>query len=561
MQNKFYQKHFFLMAIFLGLLFVNLKAQIRISAANYPGIVEFSGSQNSTNGLIYEVLPGPAVINPAMNPTPFSDNISMTSGSYSITVSDVVDVDSPDSEDAVTDVSILFTGNNGQQYKIDNINIIHKPDGAGDHTFYGGVGLNKVMHGNSGIGIGLMPKMMAYITLWGVVDLKDAVMDTVIASNRIIHMMVATNVRDGALMMDTTVVGDGSDYNIRNAQTHIILPPQDMAGNMSPIPGTDHGFIHMMFEQSILENANKDWTKVYEVLPGPAAMNLALNPTPFSDRISIGAGSYSIGVMDIDEVDSPESKDSVIAVDIRFERPNGDIFVIDKINIIHKPDGAGDHTFYGGVGYDKLMHGNTGIGIGLMPKMTSYITLWGITDLKDENGNVLASNRVIHMMTASRVRRANLTMIPSAEIDSSDYDATKRETHVILPPQDMAGNMSPVPGTGHGFLHLMYENVSLLDSTVTAVVEVSDVDVQVKTYPNPFKRVTTIEYKLEHKSEVIIKVYNAQGKVVKNLANETQLPGIYKVKFDAGENLPVGVYFYTVDIGGIRTSGKLSLVD
>ena len=35
------------------------------------------------------------------------------------------------------------------------------------------------------------------------------------------------------------------------------------------------------------------------------------------------------------------------------------------------------------------------------------------------------------------------------------------ETHVILPPLDMAGDMSPIPGTRHGFLHLMFEKVGL----------------------------------------------------------------------------------------------------
>lgn len=45
--------------------------------------------------------------------------------------------------------------------------------------------------------------------------------------------------------------------------------------------------------------------------------------------------------------------------------------------------------------------------------------------------------------------------------DVTDHSDGQIETHIILPPLDMDGNMSPVAGTGHGFLHLMYENVSL----------------------------------------------------------------------------------------------------
>jgi len=117
------------------------------SSAKYADPLLFKGSKNSSSGKIYEVLPGPAAINTAMNPTPFSNNIKMTTGSYELTIEDNVDVDSPNSTDAVTAVNIEFTANDGKRFKIDKIDIIHKPDGMGDHTFFGGVGVNKMMHG------------------------------------------------------------------------------------------------------------------------------------------------------------------------------------------------------------------------------------------------------------------------------------------------------------------------------------------------------------------------------------------------------------------------------
>ncbi len=431
------------------------------SSADYSVINTFSGSNNSTSGQIYEVLPGPAVINPMMDPTPFSDNTITTEGSYSLVVVDNVDADSPNSTDAVTSVNIEFTANDGQSLKIDQINIIHKPDGAGDHTFYGGVGLNKMMHGNTGIGTGLMPKMLAYITLWGLVDLKDAVTGNVVASNRIIHLMVASRVRNENLEMVPDVETDGSDHDTWMAETHVILPPLDMDGNMSPVPGTDHGFIHMMWENVELTNATREWKQVYEILPGPAAINTAMSPTPFSDKVAFGTGSYSFDVRDNSENDALTSEDVVENVNINYQRPNGEIFVIDNIQIIHKEDGSGDHTFYGGVGLNKEMHGNTGIGTGLMPKMLAYVTFWGVTDIKDGNGNIIAADRLIHVMVASRARTTDLKLITDVENDVTNQADDQRETHVILPPLDLEGNMSPVPGVGHGFLHLMYENVSL----------------------------------------------------------------------------------------------------
>ncbi|VAX18520.1 hypothetical protein MNBD_IGNAVI01-1844, partial [hydrothermal vent metagenome] len=339
------------------------------SSANYSSPLLFKGSKNSSSGKVYEVLPGPAVINTAMNPTPFSDNIQMTDGKYELVVQDNVDVDSPNSTDAVSSVNIEFTANNGRKFKIDKINIIHKPDGMGDHTFYGGVGLNKMMHGNTGIGTGLMPKMLAYITLWGVVDLKDANTGEVVAANRIVHIMTASNVRNENMGLIPEVDTDKSDHDTWRAQTHVILIPQDKDGNPSPIPGTDHGFIHMMWENVELTNANRDWKKVFEILPGPAVVNPAMSPTPFSNKVAFGTGSYTLDVLDKTDKDSESSEDAVQNVNIKYQRPNGDLFVIDNIKIIHKAEGTGDHSFFGGVGIDKEMHGNTGIGTGLMPKM------------------------------------------------------------------------------------------------------------------------------------------------------------------------------------------------
>ncbi|MCF7805336.1 MAG: hypothetical protein K9N46_09215 [Candidatus Marinimicrobia bacterium] len=431
----------------------------RSSSVSYAELTEFSASESSTEGAVYEVLPGPAAVNPAMDPTPFSNNTAETTGSYSLTVADRNAEDSQDSEDAVTSVDIRFTGNDGQAYKIDQIDVIHKPAGAGDHTFFGGVGFNKVMHGNTGIGNSLMPKMLSYITLWGLADLKDANTDTVIASDRLVHIMTGTNVRDENRQLITAVDKDKSDHNIRNIQTHIMLPPKDTNDNQDPVPGTAHGFLHLMFEKVELSNANRNWKTAYEILPGPAVINPDMNPTPFSNRIEPGAGTYSLAVEDVAENDAEDSGDRVSNFALRYQRPNGTTFVIDSIRVIHKPEGAGDHTFFGGVGVDKTMHGNTGIGNPLMPKLFSHITLWGLADLKDGDGNILAEDRLIHIMVSSRVRTDDLKLITATGSDQSDQAQT--ETHIMLPPQDTTGNADPVPGTGHGFLHLMFENVDL----------------------------------------------------------------------------------------------------
>jgi hypothetical protein len=437
----------------------DLSKATRTSSASVPEQVTFNGSSSSQSGAVYEVMPGPAAMNPAMSPTPFSNNVSMSNGSYSVTVNDVSENDSQSSEDAVTSVEIRFTGSDGTQYLIDGINIIHKPEGAGDHTFFGGVGLNKLMHGNTGIGTNLMPKMLSYITFWGLTDLKNANTGEIIAQDRLIHFMTSTRVRDENLEMVTSADVDSSNYNYRKAETHIMLPPQDTQGNSSPVPGTAHGFLHMMFEEVNLEQPNREWESAYEILPGPAVINPDMSPTPFSNRVALGAGSYDLSVLDVNKNDSPQSDDRVEQVSIQYQRLNGTGFVIDNIDIIHKEEGSGDHTFFGGVGFDKLMHGNTGIGNNLMPQLTTEITLWGTANLKNLNGEVLDTDRLIHIMVGARVRTDDLKLITAVDSDQSDH--SQRETHIILPPQDLQGNPLPVAGTKHGFLHLMFEGVSL----------------------------------------------------------------------------------------------------
>jgi len=547
--------------VFISVTFLmtiaNTNAQeIRTTSKEEKDMITFSKSTSSTDGDVYEILPGRSVIKPSMKGTPFSDSTTSTTGEYSLHVEDVNDVDSPDSEDSLKSVNITFKGSNGQQYLIDDIDIIHKPADQGDHTFFGGVGLNKIMHGNTGIGVPLMPKLMSYITLWGKTDLKDADTDTVVAADRLIHIMTSTDVRNEERELLTSTEVDSSGYNFRKAHTHVILPPKNMADESDPVPGTAHGFIHMMWEDVNLEEPNRDWTTAYEILPGPAVINPQMSPTPFSNRISLGAGSYSFKAYDNNAQDSPDSQDSLANVNIHYKRPNGTEYMIDDIRIIHKPQGQGDHTFFGGVGYDKIMHGNTGIGVPLMPKLFARVTLWGKADLKDGDGNVLAEDRLIHIMTGGRVRTDDLMLTTNTQSDESDH--SQNETHIILPPQDTQGNPDPVAGTKHGFLHLMFEKASI-DSTTAGIFDGPEFeDLRTTNYPNPFKNNTTIRYDLPESSQVVLKVYDMTGRKVKTLVNEKQTRGEHRIRFTpSSQDLTGGIYFYRIIAEDFRGEGKM----
>ena len=80
-----------------------------------------------------------------------------------------------------------------------------------------------------------------------------------------------------------------------------------------------------------------------------------------------------------------------------------------------------------------------------------------------------------------------------------------------------------------------------------------------QNYPNPFNPVTVIRYNLAVSNFVVLKVYDALGKEASTLVNEKQNAGLHSVEFN-GNNLPGGIYFYTLKASGNIETRKLMLI-
>jgi hypothetical protein len=74
-----------------------------------------------------------------------------------------------------------------------------------------------------------------------------------------------------------------------------------------------------------------------------------------------------------------------------------------------------------------------------------------------------------------------------------------------------------------------------------------------QNYPNPFNPETWIPYRLNQNSDVKIRIYNVNGRLVRTLYMGKQSPGNYVIKEKAaywdgrnnsGEKVTSGVYFY-----------------
>jgi hypothetical protein len=64
-----------------------------------------------------------------------------------------------------------------------------------------------------------------------------------------------------------------------------------------------------------------------------------------------------------------------------------------------------------------------------------------------------------------------------------------------------------------------------------------------QNYPNPFNPATTLEYVLDTKSYVTLRVFDLPGREVSVLVASEQLPGLHRVVWDASGRTG-GVYYY-----------------
>ncbi|MFQ5584047.1 MAG: T9SS type A sorting domain-containing protein [Calditrichia bacterium] len=92
-----------------------------------------------------------------------------------------------------------------------------------------------------------------------------------------------------------------------------------------------------------------------------------------------------------------------------------------------------------------------------------------------------------------------------------------------------------------------------------------------QNYPNPFNPATRIKYTIAAPAQsssgrnirryqpVTLTIYDLQGRAVKRLVSEYQLPGSYSVDFD-GSELFSGIYFYTLQVGNYRITKKMLII-
>lgn len=108
-------------------------------------------------------------------------------------------------------------------------------------------------------------------------------------------------------------------------------------------------------------------------------------------------------------------------------------------------------------------------------------------------------------------------------------------------------------------------------ATVTSTTSVTEMDTKIpesfellQNYPNPFNPLTTIRYAIPHSQNILLCVYDMNGKKIADLVNNYQNPGTYNVTWNGtnntGETVASGVYFYKLQTENFSETKKLLLM-
>ena len=194
-------------------------------------------------------------------------------------------------------------------------------------------------------------------------------------------------------------------------------------------------------------------------------------------------------------------------------KPNVTSFIVRSISIINK-----DTVWLGG-GSAKII-GNTFYGT--LCKTTNGGTNWGY-------------------------------QIPSMAVDSGRYDKV-----YFINKNDGWAYINETPGFNDGIHTKVGGNDTTYYTGIKLVPNlVPEMFLLGQNYPNPFNPATNIPFELKEPSQITLKVYDVQGREVKEIVNGRWGTGRFIADFD-GTDFTTGVYFYKIIINGETTKQTFS---
>ena len=154
--------------------------------------------------------------------------------------------------------------------------------------------------------------------------------------------------------------------------------------------------------------------------------------------------------------------------------------------------------------------------------------------------------------------------VSGLSIISGDNENSELYIRIILP-EGTAGSMPPNDPLSQEEINLIGDwineganNLSIKDSFLPQSFTLE------QNYPNPFNPSTTILYNLSSDELISFEIFNLNGKKVRTLVNEYQNSGPKKVIWNGdnnhGQQVPSGLYLYSIIAGDVKQTKKMLLV-
>lgn len=194
----------------------------------------------------------------------------------------------------------------------------------------------------------------------------------------------------------------------------------------------------------------------YMVFPGQSPIDSSVLNTPFSDRTRPITGSIRISGYDVLPLDSSQiqgsRQDELQNFIAEFVHPETrDLYTFIITDLANKQD----FESFGGIGIDKMIHGDTGTGTNLLPKTFAHMVVFGLANIL-KNGAVVERAVPIEIFVSQGIRNdANQLLL----LQRDTYD---QEIHLIITYEDS----SPIKSSPEGFFYLYFEDVNVYRHTV-----------------------------------------------------------------------------------------------
>ena len=130
----------------------------------------------------------------------------------------------------------------------------------------------------------------------------------------------------------------------------------------------------------------------------------------------------------------------------------------------------------------------------------------------------------------------------------------------------------PVVGHFGGFLQdtlfvetnsKTYSSLIMVDSILVSDIHQSEILKQLQIFPNPFRSKLNFKFELSESSSVTLSIYNVNGLLIKQLTQQF-ISGTKQLSWDgkdeSDQQMPMGYYYYKMEIGDDTFNGKILLL-